>query len=191
MQHLHMDRALVSSIARPLNQILHPDHTFDLIDMRRHNVIEHDASMTRLDARQGDNYTFQPAMLQAMLEDAEGGPVTVKTLATSYNRRRRERQADGGAPIPLNLWFVNIVQTVSFLNTAADATGDDGGGEAELSSDVLKLFYEEERISDVIKKRKLGGKLSGWVKSFLADRFTTLRLLDFTSLETAVSVGVP
>lgn len=106
--------------------------------------------MTRLDARQGDNYTFQPAMLQAMLEDAEGGPVTVKTLATSYNRRRRERQADGGAPIPLNLWFVNIVQTVSFLNTAADATGDDGGGEAELSSDVLKLFYEEERISDVI-----------------------------------------
>lgn len=150
MQHLHMDRALVSSIARPLNQILHPDHTFDLIDMRRHNVIEHDASMTRLDARQGDNYTFQPAMLQAMLEDAEGGPVTVKTLATSYNRRRRERQADGGAPIPLNLWFVNIVQTVSFLNTAADATGDDGGGEAELSSDVLKLFYEEERISDVI-----------------------------------------
>jgi hypothetical protein len=63
MISLHQTKSLAASIARPLNQILRPDGTFDLVDMRRHNVIEHDASMTRLDARQGDNYTFQPAML--------------------------------------------------------------------------------------------------------------------------------
>ena len=155
MISLHQDKALASSIARPLRQILRPDGTFDLLDMRRHNVIEHDASLTRLDARQGDNYTFQPAMLQAMFDDAHGGPVTVKTLAKSYNRRKRERKADGGAPLPWNLWFVNIVQTVSFLNTA-----DTGG---KLSHDVMKTFYEEERIPDVIlnsqKTRTLTGLL--------------------------------
>jgi cytochrome bd-type quinol oxidase subunit 1 len=142
MTVLHQDKALASAIARPLNQILRPNGTFDLFDMRRHNVIEHDASMTRLDARQGDNYTFQPAMLQAMFDDAHGGSVTVQTLAESYNRRKRERKADGGAPVPWNLWFVNIIQTVSFLNTA-----DTGG---RLEQDVMKTFYEEERIPAVI-----------------------------------------
>ncbi|KAM0723065.1 hypothetical protein Q7P37_001265 [Cladosporium fusiforme] len=142
MTSLHQDKALASSISRPLRQILRPDGTFDLVDMRRHNVIEHDASLTRLDARQGDNYTFQPSMLQAIFDDANGGPVTVKTLAQSYNRRKRERKADGGVPLPWNLWFVNIVQTVSFLNTA-----DTGG---KLTKDVMKPFYEEERIPDAI-----------------------------------------
>lgn len=142
MTSLHQDKALASSISRPLRQILRPNGTFDLVDMRRHNVIEHDASLTRLDARQGDNYTFQPAMLQAIFDDADGGPITVKTLAKSYNRRKKERKADGGAALPWNLWFVNIVQTVSFLNTA-----DTGG---KLSKDVMKPFYEEERIPDVI-----------------------------------------
>jgi hypothetical protein len=142
MTSFHQDKALASSIARPLKQILRQDGTFDLFDMRRHNVIEHDASLTRLDARQGDNYTFQPAMLQAIFDDASGGPITVKTLAKSYNRRKRERKADGGAALPWNLWYVNIVQTVSFLNTA-----DTGG---KLSHDTMKTFYEEERIPDVI-----------------------------------------
>lgn len=155
MTSLHQDKALASSIARPLRQILRSDGTFDLFDMRRHNVIEHDASLTRLDARQGDNYTFQPAMLQAMFDDASGGSITVKTLAKSYNRRKRERKTDGGVALPWNLWFVNIVQTVSFLNTA-----DTGG---KLSHDVMKTFYEEERIPDVIlnnhKTRTLTGLL--------------------------------
>jgi cytochrome bd-type quinol oxidase subunit 1 len=142
MTALHQDKALASAIARPLNQILRPDGTFDLFEMRRHNVIEHDASMTRLDARQGDNYTFQPAMLQAMFDDAHGGSLTVQTLAKSYNHRKRERKADGGAHMPWNLWFVNIIQTVSFLNTA-----DTGG---RLEQDVVKTFYEEERIPTVI-----------------------------------------
>jgi len=153
MISLHQTRALASSIARPLNQILRPDGTFNLVDMRRHNVIEHDASMTRLDARQGDNYTFQPAMLQAMFDDARGGPVTVKTLARSYNRRRRERQADGGAPLPWSLWFVNIVQTISFLNMA-----DTGG---KLAQDVMKTFYEEERIPDVVMSNHRTRTLTG------------------------------
>lgn len=159
---LHLSPALASSIARPLNQLLRADGTFDLIDMRRHNVIEHDASMTRLDARQGDNYTFQPAMLQKMLDDANGGPITVKSLAKSYNRRRRERMADGGAPLPMSLWFVNVVQTVSLLNTA-----DTGG---VLTEDVIQPFYEEERFPEVMLKNHRTRTLT----SLMARSFTLL-----------------
>jgi cytochrome bd-type quinol oxidase subunit 1 len=88
-----------------------------------------------------------------MFDDAHGGPVTVKTLARSYNRRKRERKADGGAPLPWNLWFVNIVQTISFLNTA-----DTGG---ELTQDVMKTFYEEEKIPDVIMDNHRTRTLTG------------------------------
>ncbi|KAK4540457.1 hypothetical protein LTR36_009203 [Oleoguttula mirabilis] len=49
---------ILSSIVKPVTR---KDGTFTLADLRRHNVIEHDASFTRLDFRQGDNYTFQPA----------------------------------------------------------------------------------------------------------------------------------
>ncbi|EME42789.1 hypothetical protein DOTSEDRAFT_36581 [Dothistroma septosporum NZE10] len=139
---LHQSKALATAIARPLKEIVRSNGTFDLIDLRRHNVIEHDASLTRLDARQGDNYTFQPAMLEAMLRDAHPGPVTVQTLAKSYNRRRRERKADGGIALPLNLWYVNVIQTVSFINTA-----DTGG---KVPEDVMRTFYEDERIPDVV-----------------------------------------
>jgi hypothetical protein len=89
MAALHMDKALASALTRSLHQLRRGDGTFDLCDMRRHNVLEHDASFTRLDFRQGDNYTFQPPMFYALLEDAEGGPVSIETLARTFNRRRK------------------------------------------------------------------------------------------------------
>ncbi|ERF76991.1 hypothetical protein EPUS_06859 [Endocarpon pusillum Z07020] len=87
MSALHMDKPLASALTNSLKPLVHKDKTFNLADMRQHNIIEHDASFTRLDFRQGDNYTFQPLMLQALLADADGGPVTVKSLAKTYVRR--------------------------------------------------------------------------------------------------------
>lgn len=150
-----MDKTLASAISRPLKSLLRKDGTFDLRDMRRHNVIEHDISFTRLDFRQGDNYTFQPAMFQAMLADAGGGPVTVKTLAKTYLRRKKENKESGGQALPLSLWFVNLLQTVSLLNTAQT------GG--ELSPELMTTFYTEERFPDVILKNHTPRTLSGLI----------------------------
>lgn len=44
--------------------------------------------------------------------------------------------------MPLDLRFVNIIQTVSFLNSA-DTNG-------KLSDDMMRVFYEEERIPEVV-----------------------------------------
>lgn len=159
MTALHMTKTLAGSLSGTLKSLLHEDGTFDLRDMRRHNVLEHDISFTRLDFRQGDNYTFQPAMFQAMLDDAKGGPVTIKTLAKTYLRRKKENKESGGQGLPLRLWFVNLLQTVSLLNTAQT------GG--ELSRELLTTFYTEERIPDVILKNQTPRTLFGLIGNAL------------------------
>jgi Peroxidase, family 2 len=154
MTGLHMSSTLASTLAHSLRPLCRADGTFDLLDMRKHNVLEHDRSFTRLDFRQGDNYTFQPGMFQALLDDTGGGPVTIKTLAKTYVRRKKECKRSGAPGLPLSLWVVNLIQTVSFYHTAAMGP---------LSKETMKTFYEEERFPDAMlqnsKKRTLLGLL--------------------------------
>ena len=60
MEALHMSGTVAHALANTLKPVTRKDGTFDLVDVRTHNVVEHDRSLTRLDYRQGDNYTFQP-----------------------------------------------------------------------------------------------------------------------------------
>lgn len=86
---LHMDKALETAITNSLHSLLRIDGTFDLVLMRQHNVFEHDASFTRLDFREGDNYSFQPAVFRKLLDHANGGPFTISSLARTYVRRNK------------------------------------------------------------------------------------------------------
>ena len=61
MVALHMSGTVAHSLANTLKPVVRKDGTFDLVDARKHNVVEHDRSLTRLDFRQGDNYSLQPA----------------------------------------------------------------------------------------------------------------------------------
>lgn len=139
-----MSGPLASSLTKSLKPILHKDGTFNLTDMRAHNVLEHDRSITRLDTNapsnpSHDNFTFQPAMFEAFLADSGEGEqmITIKTLAKTYVRRKKESQKEGQGKLGLSLWFVNLLQTVSLLNTA--------GGKGGLERGVVRTFYEEER----------------------------------------------
>lgn len=142
MTALHMDFLAAASLTASLPPLCRGDGTFDLIDTRRHNVIEHDSSFTRLDFRQGDNYTFQPQMLEDMISDANGGPVTLRSLAKTFIRRDKECRASGGPSLPLNLWFVRVLQSVGVMNTAQT------GG--ILTREVLEAVFAEERFPDVV-----------------------------------------
>ncbi len=167
MAALSMTGPLAHALAGAVRPFLKAAGTFDLPDLRVHNKMEHDASFTRLDFRQGDNYTFQPHMLAALLGDAGGGgsndnePVTVRSLAATYRRRDAESRASGAPPLPLRLWFVNLVQTVSFLH-AAD-TGGSGSGSGSVARDVVAAFYTDERLPEAVllnkRKRTLLGLL--------------------------------
>lgn len=141
---LHMDWLAAASLVSSLPPLLRADGTFDLVDTRRHNVIEHDSSFTRLDFHQGDNYTLRPEMLQAMIDDAGGNdkPVTLRSLARTFRRRDRESRASGAPRLPLNLWFVRVLQAVGVMNTAQT------GG--ILTPELLHAVFVEERFPEII-----------------------------------------
>ncbi|KAG9525022.1 Cloroperoxidase, partial [Aureobasidium melanogenum] len=152
---LHMDKGLATAITNPLRSLLRKDGTFDLVLMRQHNVIEHDASFTRLDFREGDNYNFQPTLFRKMLDDANGGPVTISSLARTYLRRNKESRDAGAPALPWNLWLVNLLQSVSLMNTAKM--------DGELSREVMTTFYEEERFPEEILENRETRTLIGLV----------------------------
>jgi hypothetical protein len=66
-----------------------------LADLNKHDVIEHDASLTRLDAIQGDNHDVQPKLVDALLADATGDFLTIQSLAKSRTRREAESKQAG------------------------------------------------------------------------------------------------
>ena len=78
----------------------------------------------------------------------------MKSLAKTYVRRKKESKKDGGK-LGLGLWFVNVLQTVSLLNTA----GKDG----KLDRGTVKVFYEEERFPDLVVEDESTRTLFGLV----------------------------
>lgn len=138
---LHMSKFASASLTNALKPLVRKDGTFDLIDTRKHNVIEHDSSFTRLDFHEGDNYTFQPHMLQAMLDDADGQTVTLRSLARTFIRRGKESKSAGAPSLPISLWFVRMLQAVGVRNSCQ--LGD-------LSKEVLEAVFAEERFPDEV-----------------------------------------
>ncbi|RDI78611.1 hypothetical protein Vi05172_g11439 [Venturia inaequalis] len=141
MTALHMSKTASAALTNALKPLVREDGTFDLVDTRKHNVIEHDSSFTRLDFHEGDNYTFQRHMLQAMLDDADGQTVTLRSLARTFIRRGKESKAAGAPNLPINLWFVRMLQAVGVRNSCM--VGD-------LSKEVLEAVFVEERFPDEV-----------------------------------------
>lgn len=173
MEALHMSGTIAHALANSMQPLLRADGTFDLVDARQHNLVEHDRSLTRLDFRQGDNYTLQPQsklekldefccnpltvktlVLQAMLDDAEGGDLTLKTMAKTYIRRREEHKKSGGDSLGLSMWFKDMLIVVGFINS--EATGHP-------TPEHTRLFYTEERFADYILENPEQRTLHGLV----------------------------
>lgn len=89
-----------------------------------------------------------------MLDDAEGGPVTLKTLSRTYARRRREHKESGGESLGIRLRFVSLLIAVGFINT--ETTGHP-------SPEQVRTFYTEERLEDYILNNTQPRTLRGLV----------------------------
>lgn len=121
--------------------------TFDLIDLRKHDAIEHDVSLTRHDFAQGDNYTFQPEMLEALLNDTGDGPATAKTVAKSRIRRTKESELAGRPRLSLRLVMISVFNWGSAFLVL---------GPSGISKENLTTFLTEERSPlDLPLKRHL------------------------------------
>ena len=62
-----------------------------------------------------------------------------------------------------------------------------------LALDVQKAFdnVSHRRLIHNLRKRKIPDRITGWVYSFLSDRFTSVRLQDFESSIEEVELGIP
>ena len=81
-------------------------------------------------------------MLDDLIEDAAGGDVNLRSMAKTFIRRNKESRAAGAPKLPLNLYFVRMLQYVGAINTAQT------GG--KLPKDVLEDLFVKEKFSDVI-----------------------------------------
>ena len=118
--------------------------SINLADLDKHNAIEHDASLTRNDVILGDNHSMQPALLQAVLDDASGDFVDVDSLAVSRARRGSESQAAGSPSLGLRstLAYGEAALLLSALGHLGNQTS------AAIPKDALQQWIGEERLPD-------------------------------------------
>ena len=151
---MRMSSTLSNALASSVVQIIQskPNRsTFDLQDLGIHNLLEHDSSLTRLDVRDGDNHSFQPALFQLLLADATHGHIdksqedsyTVQDLARTRARRTREHRESNAAPIPLRLKLASLLEAAAVMACL-------GGGSTDISLVEMKTIFNEERLPDWI-----------------------------------------
>ena len=117
--------------------------TISLIDLRKHNAIEHDVSLTRDDFNIGNNWELNNTLFDQMVSFSSDQKVlTLKELG----HFRKQRHIDCKAQDP-KLDFGPTNRATAFLEAAALLTvfGDDDKSDA-VTLPVLKTFFLEERL---------------------------------------------
>ncbi|OLN96667.1 putative sterigmatocystin biosynthesis peroxidase stcC 2 [Colletotrichum chlorophyti] len=147
---LHFNETLTRTLGTPAfatSTTGNPD-TFNLDDIAKHNVIEHDGSLSRADfAVTGDAKTFNKTVWDETKGYLEAGAsadakIDTKTMATA----RRKRIATAQATNPsFNLTSSQV--TVS-LGESSVILGTIGGSFTEPAAPLewLKIVFEEERL---------------------------------------------
>ncbi|KAL5322953.1 hypothetical protein ACEPPN_007478 [Leptodophora sp. 'Broadleaf-Isolate-01'] len=148
-----LSNVLVSAVVQVINS--KPNRsTFDLQDLSIHGLLEHDASLTRLDVRDGDNVHFQPELFELMLADATHGhdhksqaneddSYTIRDIARTRARRTLEHQKSNAPAVPLMSKLASILE-------AAAVPVCLGGGGINVSLTEMKTLFTEEKLPDWI-----------------------------------------
>lgn len=121
----------------------HGNQVLDLQSLRAHNVIEHDASLTRFDiGDKGDNWTAQRALIDQLKSlSSDGKTLGWKEFAKA--RRLREKQeaaSDSSYSLPLK-------QGAGALLEAAVAIRVFGNGDS-IPLSTVESFFANEKIPD-------------------------------------------
>jgi hypothetical protein len=134
------------------NLVVQPDllagviqQTVNLSDFDKHGAIEHDGSLTRFDWSQGDVSTFQPTLLQAMLDDSSTNVLDIDSLGKSRARREKDMAARGLPPLDAKGNFIAYGEAALILETFGQGTG-------QAPKAAVKTFFEEERLPDGYEK---------------------------------------
>ncbi|MCJ1479386.1 hypothetical protein MMC13_008071 [Lambiella insularis] len=115
---------------------------FDLDEVSRHGGIEHDGSLTRLDASEGDNKSVNPGLVAKFMAYFKGGDVTSDAAAHALDTRiksnkKEHPKGDGDTPKTNIFSWGNLAMLIGTM-------GDVGKGSAP--GGVVHTFLTEERL---------------------------------------------
>jgi hypothetical protein len=123
----------------------------DLNATNAHNKTEHDASLSRLDANQGDAAVVRPNLVQEMLDDTV--PESFNCLNTSsigWTRARRQRESVKAGNPPLSDAFVVAGQGEAALMLLIMGDGDavtpENGDARCAPKERVQTFFDQERF---------------------------------------------
>ncbi|KAM0703001.1 hypothetical protein Q7P35_010433 [Cladosporium inversicolor] len=114
---------------------------FTLDQLNRHNVLEHDASLSRMDAYYGNNHLFNPSTFASSKSFWTSSVLSAQQLANS----KLARQIDSRAFNP-TYTFTTTMEQFSLGELAAPiiAFGDSEAGTADRA--LVEYFFENERL---------------------------------------------
>ena len=120
----------------------------DLARLVKHGFLEHDASLTRRDARDGDAAQVVPPLVEQLLSFSEDGrTLTLEDLATAH-RVRMAQSATGGHHVPLKAGLLGIFEAALLYQVF-------GQGRALALGDAGELL-EKEQLPAGVGSRRLG-----------------------------------
>ncbi|KAI4241545.1 MAG: hypothetical protein L6R40_004525 [Gallowayella cf. fulva] len=138
----------------------------NLNQLASHNVIEHDVSLTRLDAAQGDNNTPQPELIDNLLTSSSNGKTITLDDFVKLRRQRYEKQKADNPDLDFHGMRVQIAcaEVAMILKVFGD-------GE-EVSIDYVKAFFRDGRLP----------RDEGWSKR----KWWTLGLVELNTLSSKI-----
>lgn len=111
-----------------------------LDQLARHNVVEHDVSLTRRDIGQGDNLSPQPDLIQALLDSSSDGKVLTAQDLAGYRIRRIEQQQKDNAKLGYGAAQHQVAcgEIALILNVFGDGK--------KMDCEYARAFFQEERL---------------------------------------------
>ncbi|KAF2192739.1 Cloroperoxidase [Zopfia rhizophila CBS 207.26] len=117
--------------------------TFNLDDLNKHGIIEHDASLSRADfSRNGDNHSFQSDVFEDFIGHFDGKQnITIPDAATArWGRVTTERGRNPVFTYGPQERFNSYVESALYFRLLADLKS------GTTPVEFIKVFFEQERL---------------------------------------------
>ncbi|KKY36562.1 putative chloroperoxidase-like protein [Diaporthe ampelina] len=115
--------------------------SFNLDDLSRHGIIEHDGSLSRADIYFGDNHSFNSTIWETVASYFTEDTIDVKTAA----RARAARLADAAKENPeFNLTSSGV--NFSLIESALYLSVFNNGSSATAVTEWVKVMFQHERL---------------------------------------------
>jgi len=140
-QHYHVSLPLATLLSVIGTFMCGRQFTIDLEDLARHNFIEHDASLTRANARPGDRYApvaVDRELLQNLLDASEN-----RDFITFEDLVRVRATRDQTLPAPLSKFHGAIARGKVALTVQTF-----GDSEGRISKQFLREWFGEDRLPE-------------------------------------------